>query len=172
MAWLVSAAACGGAPETTSPASAPAEPVAVAAPTPAIPRGPILYVTNERGGTVTLIDTVTQNVIATVALGKRPRGLAVSPDRTKVYVALSGSPIAGPGVDESKLPPADKGADGIGVVDTKTGQMLTMLRAGSDPETVAISHDGTRAFIANEDTAQASVVDAGGRTDRETLQGW
>jgi len=34
--------------------------------------------------------------VATVALGKRPRGLAVSPDRSTLYVALSGSPQAGP----------------------------------------------------------------------------
>ena len=53
------------------------------------------------------------------ALGKRPRGIHASPDKKTIYVALSGSPIAGPGVDESTLPPADKTADGIGVFDIK-----------------------------------------------------
>ena len=38
--------------------------------------------------------------IATIPLGKRPRGIKASPDRTMLYVALSGSPAAGPGVDE------------------------------------------------------------------------
>ena len=114
--------------------------------------------TNERGGTVTIIDAASLEVAATVPLGKRPRGIVTNADGSRVYVALSGSPIAGPGVDEKTLPPADKGADGIGVVDTASQQLLQVLRAGSDPETVALSADGGHAYIANEDTAQASVV--------------
>ena len=39
-----------------------------------------------------------------------------------------------------------------------------MLRAGSDPETVALSADGGHAYIANEDTAQASVVQLSDRS--------
>ena len=52
----------------------------------------VLYVTNERAGTVTMIDTDKQEAIGTITLGKRPRGVVVSPDKTRVYVALSGSP--------------------------------------------------------------------------------
>ncbi|MEQ1911016.1 MAG: hypothetical protein ABMA15_19510, partial [Vicinamibacterales bacterium] len=118
----------------------------------------VLYVTNERAGTVTMIDTDKQEAIGTITLGKRPRGVVVNADKTRVYVALSGSPIAGPGVDESTLPPADKGADGIGEVDTTSNTLLRVLRAGSDPEGVALSKDGTQAFIANEDTGQVSIV--------------
>ena len=51
--------------------------------------------------------------------GKRPRGIRLSRDGSQVFVALSGSPIAPPGVDESTLPPADKKADGIGIVSLK-----------------------------------------------------
>ena len=53
-----------------------------------------LYVTNEVSGDMTIIDSATYNVIATVPLGKRPRGIHPSPDRKTIYVALSGSPIA------------------------------------------------------------------------------
>ena len=67
---------------------------------------PRLYVTNEVSGDLTIIDSGTYNVIATVPLGKRPRGIHASPDRKTIYIAVSGSPIAGPGVDESTLPPA------------------------------------------------------------------
>ena len=59
---------------------------------------------------MTVIDSATNEVIATVPLGKRPRGIHASPDRKTIYVTLSGSPIAGPGVDESTLPPPDKSA--------------------------------------------------------------
>src|SRR4029453_1270892 len=63
-----------------------------------------VYVTNEVSGDISVIDTASQTVVATVMVGKRPRGIKVSPDGGYVYVALSGSPSAPPGVDESKLP--------------------------------------------------------------------
>src|SRR5271154_4182789 len=56
-----------------------------------------LYVSNEVSGDLTVIDSATYKVITTVPLGKRPRGIHASPDRQTIYVALSGSPIAGPG---------------------------------------------------------------------------
>jgi YVTN family beta-propeller protein len=67
-----------------------------------------IYVSNEVSGDMTIIDSATSNVIATVPLGKRPRGIHASPDRKTIFVAMSGSPIAGPGVDEDTLPPADR----------------------------------------------------------------
>ena len=118
-----------------------------------------VYVTNEGSGDLTVIDATAQSAVATIRLGKRPRGLKASPDHTRLYVALSGSPIAGPGVDEKTLPPADKSADGIGVFDLLQGKLLKVLPSGSDPETVAVSADGTQVFVANEDAALASIVD-------------
>lgn len=119
-----------------------------------------VFVTNERSGTLSVIDGATRRVAATVPLGKRPRGLKVSPDGRLLYVALSGSPIAGPGVDQSKLPPPDKGADGIGVVDLATLKLLRILRGVSDPEQLAVSGDGKRLFVASEDTGKGVVIDA------------
>lgn len=123
------------------------------------PRGR-LYVTNEISGDLSVIDVESEKVIATVPLGKRPRGVRVSPDRSTLYVALSGSPIAPPGVDEESLPPADKKADGIGVFDIKSGKLLRVIPGGSDPEQLAISLDGRWLFVANEDVGQTSVIDA------------
>jgi len=120
-----------------------------------------VLVTNERSGTLSVIDGASRKVTATVALGKRPRGLKTSPDGKLLYVALSGSPIAGPGVDESKLPPPDKGADGIGVVDLATLKLVKVLRGVSDPEQLAVSRDGRRLYVASEDTGQGIVLDAG-----------
>jgi YVTN family beta-propeller protein len=119
-----------------------------------------VLVTNERGGTLSVIDGVSRRLLSTVPLGKRPRGLKVSPDGRLLYVALSGSPIAGPNVDESKLPPADKGADGIGVVDLAALKLLHILRGVSDPEQLAVSADGKHLYIASEDTGRAIVMDA------------
>ena len=117
------------------------------------------YVTNEVSGDMTIIDSGTSNVIATVPLGKRPRGIHPSPDRKTIYVALSGSPIAGPDVDESTLPPPDKSADGIGVFDVAQQKVVRVIKGGSDPENFDVSHDGTQIYISNEDDAAVSVVD-------------
>jgi YVTN family beta-propeller protein len=119
-----------------------------------------VLVTNERSGDLTVIDGASRQVLATLPLGKRPRGLKISPDGKRLYVALSGSPIAPPGTDEDSLPPADKGADGLGVVDLDTLQLMTVLRGVSDPEQLAISADGRKLYIASEDTGQGVVMDA------------
>jgi YVTN family beta-propeller protein len=118
-----------------------------------------IYVTNERSGDLSIIDAATHQVTATVPLGKRPRGIHASLDGRTIYVALSGSPIAPPGVDESKLPPPDKTADGIGVFDVETSKLLKIIPGGSDPEEFDLSKDGAFLYVSNEDVAQASVID-------------
>ena len=118
-----------------------------------------VFVTNEYSGDLTVIAGGTNEVVATVPLGKRPRGIKVSPDRTQLFVALSGSPPAPPGIDESTLPPPDRSADGIGVVDIAAGEVVNVINAGTDPEQLALSTDGTRLYVANEDAGEASVVD-------------
>jgi YVTN family beta-propeller protein len=121
--------------------------------------GPRVYVSNEAEGSISIIDATSNRFLRSLAVGKRPRGIRVSRNGSLVYVALSGSPIAGPAVDESKLPPPDRSADGIGVVDTAKGKLLRVLTSGTDPEQFALSTDEKRLFVANEDAGQLSVVD-------------
>src|SRR5206468_2085788 len=119
---------------------------------------PRVYVTNEASGDVTVIDAATDGVLATIPVGKRPRGIQVSPDGTTVYVALSGSPLAGPDVRKA-LVPGNKEADGIGIIDPLRNKLIRILPGGSDPEQLVVSRDGTRLYVANEDASLASVVD-------------
>jgi len=118
-----------------------------------------IYVTNEISGDLSVIDSTTMEVISTVPLGKRPRGIHPSPDGRTIYVALSGSPPAPPGVDENKLPPPDHSADGIGVVDVATNKLVRMLKAGSDPENFDVSPDGKTIYVSNEDASGVSFID-------------
>ena len=118
-----------------------------------------VYATNETGNNVSVIDPTTNEVVATIDVGKRPRGIHVSPDRKTVYVALSGTPIGGPNVDEKSLPPADKNADGIGVIDVAQNKMVKIIPGGSDPEEFSLSQDGTLLYISNEDNSAASILE-------------
>ena len=153
-ALLLVASACGQEP--AKPAAATAAPAAAP---PAPPPAVRVYVTNETSGDLTVINGDTQTVMATAPLGKRPRGIQASPNGKLLYVALSGSPPAGPGVDPKTLPPPDRNADGIGEVDADTYKLNRIIHAGADPEQLAISADGTRLYVANEDTETLSVVD-------------
>ena len=118
----------------------------------------LVYVSNERSGNISVIDPDDHKVIATIAAGKRPRGIHCSADGRKLYVAVSGSPRVAPGVDHDRTG-ADKSADGIAAIDTVAKRLLGKIPAGSDPEQFAILRDDRRAVISNEDKGTASVVD-------------
>ena len=121
---------------------APAPPAAPG-PEAACPSAVRLYVSDETGGNVIVVDPEEGTVVERIAAGKRPRGIRLSRDGKQLLIALSGSPIAGPGVDESKLPPPDRSADGIGVLDLATHKMVRTHDSGQDPESFDISPDGT-----------------------------
>ncbi|PYL60871.1 MAG: hypothetical protein DMF31_03475 [Verrucomicrobia bacterium] len=125
----------------------------------------LVFVSNEHSGDVTVIDGATDEVVATFRVGKRPRGIHAAPDGKRIFVTLSGSPRMAPGIDENRAP-ADKTADGLGVIDSAAHKLTDRWHVGSDPEQFAISKDGKFAFIANEDDASASVIDLGSGQSR------
>jgi YVTN family beta-propeller protein len=141
-----------GSVATTRPAAAASEAGAKSA-------GVRVYVSNERSNDISVIDAASRRVVATIPVGKRPRGIRVSRDNRTIYVALSGSPIGGPHVKDEDLPPADKKADGIAVVDDETGKFTGKINSGSDPEQFSLSADERYLFVSNEDVGRTSIVD-------------
>jgi len=119
------------------------------------------YVSNEDGQSVSVIDTAKGDVTDTVNVGKRPRGLKLSHDGKRLYVAVSGLPKCPPSQSDEECAKLkhDFAADGIAVIDTQTLKVTGLLRAGSDPEQFDLSKDGQRLFISNEDTGTVSVLD-------------
>ncbi|MSR64216.1 MAG: hypothetical protein EXS18_00355 [Verrucomicrobiae bacterium] len=142
-----------------------------------------VYVTNEKSGDVTVINGADHKVVATIPLGKRPRGIQVSPDGKTIYVAVSGRPISPPpkldahgkpisdkhGDDEAEAKKSDKAADGIAVVDVALGKWMRKINVGSDPEQLALSADGTRLYVSNEDAETASVLNIASGTVEHTI---
>ena len=141
-----------------------------------------IYVSNEQSGNVTVIDGASLEAVATIPVGKRPRGIHASPDGKTVYVALSGTPSEGPPQLDAAGNPvfkrdnqdddddddvvSDKAADGVGVVDVASRKFVKKISVGSDPEEFDISADGKQLYVSNEDVKTASSVDiANGKVD-------
>jgi YVTN family beta-propeller protein len=140
------------------------------------PAGFLVCVSNERSDDVTIIDGASQQVLATIPVGKRPRGIHASPDGKNLFVAVSGSPISGPRhqgasapvLDDDEKAKPDRSKDGIGVVDLAAKKFVRKIPAGSDPEQFAVSPDGAKLYIANEDAGAVSVLDTkSGRVENQ-----
>ena len=123
--------------------------------------GSVIYVTNEDSNTVTVISGDTHEVIATIPVGKRPRGIKVSPDGSVFYVAVSGSPKCPPTMDDEECEKmvADKSADGIAEVNAVTQEVVRILPSGSDPEQFDVNWETGRLYVSNEDTHTSSILD-------------
>ncbi|MGR3496115.1 YVTN family beta-propeller repeat protein [Citreimonas sp.] len=103
------------------------------------------FVSNERGNTITVIDTDTWEVTDEFFGGNRPRGITLSPDGSKLYVCASDDNL-------------------VRVFDTETYEELPSLPSGPDPELFVISSDGRHLYIANEDDNLVTVTDTETRT--------
>ena len=97
------------------------------------------YVTNEKGNSVTVIDTERMEATKTFPVGKRPRGLVVSKDGARLFICLGDD-------------------DAIQVFDTKTMKQIVRI-ASPDPEQLAMSPDGARLYVANEDDNRVTIID-------------
>jgi YVTN family beta-propeller protein len=98
------------------------------------------YVSNEKGNSVSVIDTDKMEVIATVKTGQRPRGIEVSRDGKFVYVAVGDD-------------------DTVQIIDTKSLSIVGELPSGPDPEQFALDPTGKSLYIANENDAMVTVID-------------
>jgi YVTN family beta-propeller protein len=143
-------------------------------------QAPYAYITNAGSNTVSVIDTATNTITATVPVGSNPNGVAVTPDGTKVYVANSdwdnvfaidtvsvidtainnvtatvdvgGSP-SGVAVtpDGTKVYVTNDGSNTVSVIDTATNNVTATVPVGTNPRGVAVSPDGTKVYVANSD---------------------
>lgn len=129
-----------------------------------------LFVTNEASGDITVINPASRKVVATIQVGKRPRAIQVGPDARAVFVAVSGTPVSPPPELNAQRDPIfkkdptvgqggsdefDRSADGIAMVAVEQRKLIGKLQVGSNPEQFALSADGTRIYLPNEDAGAA-----------------
>lgn len=128
-----------------------------------------VFVTNEDSGNVTIIDAAKDEVVGNIWLGRRARGVRVSRDGTKLFVAVSGPPVAvappvsvvhadAPVITDTDAPVSS--GEGIAVVDLATRRVLRTLPAGRDPESFDMTADGRTFYVSNDETAEVTTVDA------------
>ena len=114
------------------------------------PAGAVVYVTNEKDGTVSVIDAETDRVIDTLFRGGgRPRGIRMGGDGKRAYVARS-APL-------NKKPP--KNDNKIVVIDTEKGGVADKLEIGNDPEQLDLTPEQTFLYASSEDDGTATVFD-------------
>jgi len=89
---------------------------------------------------VSVINTATNTVTATVSVGVNPVGVAITPDGTRAYVA-------------------NLAAGSVSVIDTATNTVIGTVTVGLAPRGIAITPDGTRAYVVNRASNNVSVLD-------------
>lgn len=146
--------------------------------------GARVYVANQTGNSVSVIDTATATVVDTVVLAEKatfPMDLVVHPDGTRVYVGLYGGVFVIDTVtaavvsgietgnawnlltihpDGSTLYAAGGYPDGtVTVIDTATEAVAETIGVGLSPYRPRISGEGSRVYVPIASTTTVAVVD-------------
>ena len=98
------------------------------------------YVADPHTSTVSVIDTASNKLVATIADGVYPWGLAITPDGSRVYVA-------------------DTVSNSAVVIDTASNKVVATVAVGNNPIGAAVTPDGSRAYVANAFANSVSVID-------------
>ena len=106
-----------------------------------VAQGPYAYISNSFNNTISVIDTQTNTVTATIPVGISPGGVAISPDGTRIYVThyVNGN---------------------ISVIDATTNTVTAIVHVGINPGGVAVSPDGSRIYVADHYNNDVYVIDA------------
>src|SRR2546422_84433 len=105
---------------------------------------PQAYITNFNDNTVSVIDTDTNRVMATVPVGSFPNGVAGTPDGARVYVANQGDGTVSV-IDTARIDTASNGVETVTV--------------GGGPVGVAVTPDGAHVYVGNFSGSTVSVID-------------
>jgi YVTN family beta-propeller protein len=96
---------------------------------------------------VSVIDTATSTVIATIPVGIFPYEITVTPDGKKVYVTNRKGKIVG-FINRST----------VSVIYTSTNTVTTTVPVDNNPFEVAVTPDGSKVYVTNADDNTISVL--------------
>ena len=90
--------------------------------------GQTAYIPNEEDNTVSVINLVTNTVVATIPVGISPYSVCAIPNGTKVYIP-------------------NYGGNSVSVINTSTNTVLDSIMVGLHPNGIACSPDGRKVYI-------------------------
>ena len=103
------------------------------------PTQPRVYVVNENSNSVSVIDTSTNSVIATIPAGSGPAGVAIAADGSRLYVT-------------------NEDSDNVTVINTVTNQVVATVSVGDAPARAVVAPNGYL-YVANFGSNTISVID-------------
>ncbi|WP_031161958.1 IPT/TIG domain-containing protein [Streptosporangium roseum] len=110
------------------------------------------YVARANDGTVSVIDTSTGAITATVTVGGYPQSVAVSPNGTRVYVSSALTNV-------------------VSVIDASTLTVIATIPVGTIPKDIVLNPAGTTAYVINQSGHSVSVIDTATNTVTATVPG-
>jgi YVTN family beta-propeller protein len=108
-------------------------------------RDPNLVPGGVPGNTVSVIQTRSNEVVATIPVGNLPAGVAITPDGKRAYVT-------------------SRGNNNVWVLDTTTHTVVKTVDVQIEPANVVFTHDGRRAYVTNFGSNSVSVIDTATNT--------
>ena len=102
---------------------------------------PFAYITNQGSHDVSVIDVASQQVVATVPVGRSPAGVVASSRAGRVFVSNP----------DSKT---------ISVIDMRRQKVVNTLSAGDGPVGIDVSGDGKHLYVADWYSSRLLVFDA------------
>lgn len=140
----------------------------------------VAYVANLGSNNVSVINTSSNTVSATINVGSQPNGVAITPDGTRAYVANGGGEVwvlatGGNTVaakvalggyptavaitpDGTRAYVTRDNSNNVSVIDTSTNTVSATIPVGAQPSGIAITLDGTRAYVTNVGSGSVSVI--------------
>jgi len=142
--------------------------------------GPKAYVGNFKDSTVSVIDTATAAVVATVPVAAGPHGMTITPDGRWLYVSSDGASIVSvidttsdrvqQTIEVGKSPHgvtlvpggnillvAVNGEDKIAFVDTTSRSVVATVGVGK-PHTIAVKPDGKIAYVSSQEPGHSALA--------------
>ena len=98
-----------------------------------------LFVSSEKDHTITVLDGKTYEVVKQIRTAARPRHLAFSPDRSRLYAACGDG-------------------NAIDIIDVAAQELVDRIGPIDDPEAFDFSPDGETMYISLEDDAQLGIL--------------
>ena len=152
------------------------------------------YVSNLGSNNIMVFDKKSERVLAVIATGKGPTGMALDQRQGRVYVALSGDDaialldvLSGEVInrlrlntgdrpqelaltpDKKTLLVANKGTNTVSFIDAFSFVELKRIDVGKEPNSISIHPNGMRAFVVNTFSSTISVVDIANKTIISTI---